>query len=437
MSIALAGIKGLTYYDSRRAFPGVTLLTPLQDTGVWMIDMYGEVVKHWETGYSPGMYGELLPNGHLLYHGKLQDGPLADLEGAGGALLEFDGDGHKVWEYQDLYLHHGFYRMENGNTLVIRWVEVPKHIASRIRTGAPEVKEISDEIAAKVKNAGSGTERNNVTWGDAIQEVTCRGDVVWEWIGHEHLDPEIDRRCVFCRHSEWTHANSISELPDGNILVSFSGTHTIAVIDKRTGDIRWRWGGCGMHVGHPHSATMLDDGDVLFFDNGLHYPAGWSKVVEIDPKLSGFGEEVWIYPRSPMTEQFTSSTMSNCQRLPNGNTFICEGEWGRLFEVTPAGELCWEWVNNLPFSDSTPKDIKPLMVTAAFRYGIDYPGLRRSSLVPYERQKMPGMRQIASDVNPISDIVTSPKERILGVREQEAKLEEEKTRRRLEQLGYF
>jgi hypothetical protein len=32
-------------------------------------------------------------------------------------------------------------------------------------------------------------------------------------------------------------------------------------------------------------------------------------------------------------------------RLPNGNTFIDEGQSGRLFQVTPDGDIVWEYVN--------------------------------------------------------------------------------------------
>jgi hypothetical protein len=31
--------------------------------------------------------------------------------------------------------------------------------------------------------------------------------------------------------------------------------------------------------------------------------------------------------------------------LPNGNTLIDEGWFGRFFEVTPEGEAVWEYVN--------------------------------------------------------------------------------------------
>ena len=41
----------------------------------------------------------------------------------------------------------------------------------------------------------------------------------------------------------------------------------------------------------------------------------------------------------------TPSEISGAHRLPNGNTLICAGVRGTFFEVTPAGETVWEYVN--------------------------------------------------------------------------------------------
>ena len=35
----------------------------------------------------------------------------------------------------------------------------------------------------------------------------------------------------------------------------------------------------------------------------------------------------------------------DARRLANGNTLICEGQWGRLFEVTSEGEIVWDYVS--------------------------------------------------------------------------------------------
>ena len=40
---------------------------------------------------------------------------------------------------------------------------------------------------------------------------------------------------------------------------------------------------------------------------------------------------------------FFSSFVSNAQRLPNGNTLINEGMQGRIFQVTPGGDVAWEY----------------------------------------------------------------------------------------------
>ena len=372
MSVAYTAIKGIVFCNYKRTYNGVTLFTPMDGTTVWLTDMLGRVVHHWDMGYKPGCYGELLPNGNLLYAGKVENGPLADLDGAGGILLEVDWDGNVVWEYKDPYLHHAFYRIKNGNTLALKWVKVP------------------DQIAAKVKGGEPGTEKEGVMWGDAIQEIRTDGKVAWEWIAHEHLDPEVDLNCLICPRSTWSHANSVVELPDGNILISFMKINNIAIIEKKTGKIMWRWK--PYELGHQHSASILDNGNILVFDNGLHTPnatpLGFSRILEINPSTS---EVVWSYIEMDRPKTyFYSPTMSNCQRLPNGNTLICEGIWGRLFEVTPKSEVVWEYVNNLPSHETSPTKSKPCSVYCAYRYGMDYSGLKRPILIPQERQPAPG-----------------------------------------------
>jgi len=358
------------FYDSKRAYNGVTLFTPTEGKGIWLIDMMGRLVNHWETPYQSGCNAKLLPNGNLLYAGKVTNSPLVDLEGAGGILLEVDWDSNVVWEYKDPHLHHAFDRLKNGNTLVLKWVKVP------------------DNIAARVKGGDAGTEKDGVMWGDAIQEITPDGKVVWEWIAPKHLDPDVTPRCPVCPRSTWTHANAVSELPDGNILVSFMKSNTIAIIDKKTANIKWQWGE-GV-LAHQHCPTMLDNGNILVFDNGYHpygFAYGFSRVLEVSQKTN---EIVWAYGGGDITCEFYSSTLGCCQRLPNGNTLICEGTTGRIFEVNPSLELVWEFANNLPSYEPFPAQTRSHMVCSAYRYGMDYSGLKGPVSQPVERQPAPG-----------------------------------------------
>ena len=371
MSYARTSLKGVMFYDSVKAYNGVTLFTPMEGRDVWLIDMMGRLVNHWRTPYQPGCDAKLLPNGNLLYAGKITSGPLAGLEGAGGILLELDWDGNVVWECKDPYLHHTFDRMQNGNTLVLKWVKLP------------------DNIAGRVKGGDSGTEIDGVMWGEAIQEIAIDGKLVWEWVAHEHLDPDVTPRCPVCPRSTWIHANAVSELPDGNILVSFAKSDVIAIIDKRTGDIKWQWG--PGKLAHQHCPTVLDNGNILVFDNGMHpggFAWGFSTVIEVNPKNNKI---VWEYGGGgEECLDFYSSTLGSCQRLPNGNTLICEGTTGRIFEITPALELVWEFANNLPLYEPPPGQTRSHMVCSAYRYGMDYSGLKRTVSIPTERQSAPG-----------------------------------------------
>jgi len=183
--------------------------------------------------------------------------------------------------------------------------------------------------------------------------------------------------CPLCPRAEWTHANTCNVTLDGNILTSFLTLNTIAIIDKKSGDIRWRWG--PGELAHQHNPSMLDSGNILVFDNGSHRPASplvpggmvsFSRVLEIEPKSNRI---VWEYADDSRLH-FFSSFIAGCQRLPNGNTLICEGTTGRFFEVTVNKELVWEFVN--PIYSIDPIIHRNNAVFQVHRYGTDYPGLQ-------------------------------------------------------------
>jgi hypothetical protein len=100
-----------------------------------------------------------------------------------------------------------------------------------------------------------------------------------------------------------------------------------------------------------HSPVELDNGNILVFDNGNLRPgvtSPHSRAVEFDPRSQTV---VWEYT-DPMRPYFFSPYMGSAERLENGNTFITESAFGRLFEVTPTGETVWEYV--IPYYDEYP-----------------------------------------------------------------------------------
>jgi hypothetical protein len=53
-------------------------------------------------------------------------------------------------------------------------------------------------------------------------------------------------------------------------------------------------------------------------------------------------EIVWEF-KAETPQDFYTATRGTNQRLPNQNTLITNSENGQVFEVTPAGEVVWEF----------------------------------------------------------------------------------------------
>jgi hypothetical protein len=243
---------------------------------------------------------------------------------------------------------------------------------------------VPKEIAAKVEGGIPGTDDEWGMWGYALQEITPEGKVAWEWLSYEHLDPKLDSLTPLNPRTLWPLWNSVEELPDGNIMTCSPSTDVICIIDKSTGKVKWRWGK-GI-ISYAHNPTMLDNGNVLVFDNGASSASPrHSRAVEVNPNTN---EIEWEYQAENPVD-FFSDYISGCQRLPNGNTLICEGSMGRIFEVTTKGELVWEYI--VPFYDRHdipgPGGVHIGYSNATYRahrYGPDYPGLQGKRLDPVE-----------------------------------------------------
>jgi len=355
------------------AYNGYTLLSPVEGKRVYLLDMKGVPVQSWEIPFALGSHAELLRNGNLLCAVKAPEGPLADFEGATGRLVEIDWDSRIVWRYEDLYMHHDFCRLANGNTIVLRWVRTPSNVVDNVKGGLP------------------GTETRGVMWSDSLREIDPTGKVVWEWLGYEHLDPKVDIICPLCFRNEWTHANSFV-VQHSDILISLMKTNNVIIVSKETGETVWRWGGL-LKLAHPIGVTWLDDDDVMVLGNSIHVPGmerGFSEILTVNRKNNN---TVWEF-RAPAMNEFYTSCKGGLQRLPNGNNLVCEGDKGHVFELTNDKEIVWELIS--PFYNSSPTYGRNNMLFQAYRYGFDYEGLKgnvgkldRVWLVPEKKGEHP------------------------------------------------
>ncbi len=350
---------GLIYYARQQCYTGYTLVTNTGGEHATLIDMEGRICHRWRSDRGiPHAY--LLPGGNLLCRMR----PPSDVEGAPGfggssaGLFELDWEGNEVWVYEEPMVHHDFVRLPNGNTLTLIWEEVSEELTSRIRGGY------------------SSDGDPEMMFGDVLREVAPDGSAAREWRLWEHMDVEEDVICPLEGRREWTHGNSIDLTPESDFLLSFRQIDTVGIVSRETGEFRWKWGP-GL-LSHQHNATFLDNGRVLVFDNGPHRrgPSG-SRVVEVDPATS---EIAWEY-KGMQPIQFFSFHISGAERLPNGNTLVCEGGAGRLLEITPSKEIAWEYVNPFFVPDSRFGGVNNNSYRA-HRYGPEHPALSGRDLDP-------------------------------------------------------
>lgn len=342
---------GLTHSDPDRAWPGYTIFSPQYQRKTFLIDMKGEVVHEWDNPGAPGNYGYMLPNGNLLVATNTPDGP--KMAAKGGLIQELDWDGNVVWEHRDDLQHHDFRRCDNGNTIYLGWQEIPAGAAKRVR--------------GLYKNPEPGA----ALLGDYVREVDPNGATVWEWRNWEHMEIEDFPLSISSQANKFAHANTVMPIGDEAVMICFRHIDTVAVIDKATGKFRYQRS--DEDFGGPHDFQILENGNYMLFCNRQGQNPRGSAVLEWDPATD---EKIWEYRGNP-THTFDSHFISGASRLPNGNTLICEGLWGRLFEVARDGDIVWEYINPYTAEQTKGPTVGTVnSVFRAYRYAADGPEIR-------------------------------------------------------------
>jgi hypothetical protein len=157
---------------------------------------------------------------------------------------------------------------------------------------------------------------------------------------------------------------------------------------------------------------MPGAGNLLLYNNNVETPDGThSAVIELVPPTNDDGsyvvpseeafgpaEPVWTY-EAPDKLSFHSNFISGASRQQNGNTLICEGSKGRLFEVTPDGEVVWDsWDpysgDGSTLDDNFLRDRAPHAVFRVTKIPVDHPALHGRELSPIDPQPKPGQHQV-------------------------------------------
>lgn len=351
--------NGLIHYNPQLSYRGYTLFSA-GERSAFLMDMEGRFVHQWQNpkGISNP---KLLPNGNLIALAWPSENVAGQrgLNGQAAACYELDWDGNVVWEYADPWVHHDYERLPNGNTLLVKWVPLPKRLVRKIKGGYHNEEDDPNHML-----------------GDLVIEVDSAGSIVKQWKSWEHLDPATEIICPLDHRMEWTHCNSISLTPKGDWLLSFRRVSTIIEVNARSGKIKWKWG--DGTTSHQHDAKYSSAQTITIFDNGVHRRGiDFSRAIEINAKTRKI---VWEYAQDPPFS-FHTIMGGSVDRLPNNNVLICETAKGHFFEVTRNKNVVWEYIN--PFFVTNPRlGGRINMVFQVHRYGLDHPALENRDLDP-------------------------------------------------------
>jgi hypothetical protein len=426
-----------TIFHSTGAAEGYTLFEYMGDTNIYLIDNCGRVVNQWHSNYTAGTSVYLLEDGSIMRAGRVPATSFP-VGGQGGVLERFDWDGNLIWQFffTDTLgcLHHDFEVLPNGNVLAITFekISAAEAIASGRDSNLLGDGELWPEKIIEFQPVGF----NNA-------------NIVWEWRMWDHLiqdfdstksnygvvadHPErFDLNFVWNDIADWAHANAIDYNPHlDQIAISLNFFDELIIIDHSTtiqeaasssggnsgkgGDILYRYGNPEVfdrgdsddrvnyrqHDVQWISDGLTDAGKIMFYNNGNGRPEGnFSSIDIITPAMDANGNYIleadftfapdsaeWSYT-APTPTDFFSPMISGAQRLPNGNTLICQGRDGRLFEIDGTTEaIVWEYIspiNNIGIMAQGDTPSGNRNVFRAVRYPSSFSGFTGNDLTPMD-----------------------------------------------------
>ncbi len=326
-------LVGVTRHDRKRVYPGYNLGTYRQEDTAILFDMDGKIVVTWHVPglTEPWQHVELCDNGDLLVLIKDR------------ALLRVSPAGEKRW-HRPSRCHHDMTMTPADRIWVATRIETIREIHGTALPVLEDRLTLLDNKGQLIRRIsfvdpllpliGEPATRRLRGWAKKHPEISGK---LREGAKKKH--PHLLR---YDTPPDLFHLNSIEVLDrkvpglcsPGDLLISIRNLDLIAVFDPATVTFKWQWG--GSELDRQHHPTLLANNNLLIFDNGVR--RRYSRVIELDPIRKRI---VWEY-RGSRKEPFFSPTRGSSQRLPNGNTLICETDKGRSIEVTARGEIVWE-----------------------------------------------------------------------------------------------
>lgn len=296
--------SGVTIYDKKLAFKGVNIYNSRNKAVAHLIDMEGNILHTWANGNAKWLHIEMNDRGDMFAIAKDE------------LLLKLDWNSHMLWTNKSSF-HHDIDIAENGDVYSITSdiIKIPYKDRS--------ISVIDDHITI-LSPEGKTKKRISLFHLMGEKIIRNRGAEI-------KIDAHLNERPAEALDA--FHVNSIEIIKKnienfahkGDVLISIREWNLTAVVDLKKEEIVWSWGEEFLRA--QHQPTLLDNGNILIFDN--HGNEGQSRIVEMNPESK---EVEWIY--QPLNRyHFYSDTLGGNQKLPNGNLLITESTSGRVYEL--------------------------------------------------------------------------------------------------------
>lgn len=341
----------------------------------YLINKEGEKLFTWVFEDLLGNDFELFPNGNAIGIFKI-DNPPFTFGGYGGIVKIIKPNGTIDWEFEyssSTHLsHHDVEMLANGNVLILAW--------EAINTGTSQQ---------------NGTDTDHVIYPEKIIEVNPNTDeIVWEWRSWNHIIQEFDDTKLnygsvadnpqrinvnydIPPNGDLMHVNGFDYDENKDVIyLSVNHYSEVWVIDHSTttaeaagitggtygkgGDLLYRFGNPTAYNNtfgnrlfyNNHFPNLIENGvpgggNFLIYMNGNNvfqssvFEFEMPDVFNLTPNTNNEPTLIWSFTNTNLF----NGKVSGANRLSNGNTLICEGDYG-FWEVTPDGEIAWKYNGN-------------------------------------------------------------------------------------------
>ncbi len=322
---------------------------PSNASGVMQVDAVGNILPETngnflfsDTGTGPGplaadlFYREITPDGGLVNESPPDCSVTPPVASANpvGSIWGQGNDMHEI-------LHRGADGVRNTVLHLGKIVKDPFFDAGL----APKGTRLQSGTSIRRWNPAAGTDE--IVWDpfQFLNPLTERTDATT-------ADPGINSNTASpfpcagasLQIEEWTHGNSLQVAPTGVILMSVRHLKTVIAIGPQFDRIAWRIGqfGSDFTFSDPndkfyfsHFVRMLENGNLLLFDNGSARPAveggRYSRALELALDWNSMtATKVWEYRHQIGTSGGSqvykyADKVGEAQRLANGNTIVWYG----------------------------------------------------------------------------------------------------------------